>query len=264
MYQRDFDFLHHNEANLLSVHLTADSFFYGIFDSQNKLLCHKSFNNILFSDDITLWQIINNEKLQVTYNNVSVQVASGNCHLLPEPDHEFINQFPGLELKNIKIEKCVGREVYAYFGITSHQEFLLDRLFNSGDYTLHHFSNQLASYYLAQTGNIIHAHIDQDVLTLYLQINGLFMFYNSFKTVGINDILYFILAVYKEKGLDPTLDELTLSGWVEKNSTLYNLLFAYIANIRLTNDFLMTLSSECSDEYKPHFYFDHFINAICA
>ncbi|MBK9737140.1 MAG: hypothetical protein IPO92_20180 [Saprospiraceae bacterium] len=149
MYQRDFEAIHQEGNFILSVVLMADSFFYGIYGQNNNTLnVHKSYTNVHFSDVALVSKIKDDLQLKRIFDKIEIIVMSGNSHFLPYQNHELINQLPGLELKNKKTQKFQGMEVFSYFGISRHQESLLNFLFGEGKYEIHHFSNLLASYYI--------------------------------------------------------------------------------------------------------------------
>lgn len=263
MYQRDFNFIQSKENLLLSVVLMTDSFFYSVFDQNNVLLAHKSFDDIRYCDPELINRLKDDQYLKIEFRKVSVVVLSSSCHHLPIINEKAVVHFPGLSLTNNKIEKMAGNEAFTYFGLTTHQENLLDNVLGKGRYTLHHISNLLSSYYIASQGQTLHIHIEKDDIYIFHQSGGTFKFYNSFKTAAINDVLYFILAVFKEIGLDPKIDVCTLSGWIEKNSPLFTLIYGYINNlsiVQIENE--SNISSET--ELKNHFYFMHYANALCA
>ncbi len=263
MYQRDFNFIQSKDNLLLSVVLMTDSFFYSVFDLNNIILAHKSYENIQYSDPNFINLIKADDILKINFRKISVVVLGGSSHHLPLVNENAVGLFPNLSLTNNKIEKIAGNDAYTYFGLTTHQENLLNDVFGSDKYVIHHISNLLASYYIESLGQTLHVYIEKDEIFIFHQREGKFKFYNSFSTPAINDILYFILAVYQETGLDPMTDGCTLSGWVEKNSPLFTLIYGYVNNlsiIHIESEFKIPNDSDL----KNHYYFIHYANAICA
>lgn len=60
-------------------------------------------------------------------------------------------------------------------------------------------------------------------------------YYNCFKYKNKDDLLYFTLLTYKMLGLTPETYPLTLSGLVEKDSEVFQLLYQYIRNVYITD-----------------------------
>lgn len=263
MYQRDFNLIQSKDNLLLSVVLMADSFFYSVFDLNNVLLAHKSCDDIRYSDPSFKNQIKTDQNLQNNFRKISVVVLSGSSHHLPIVNENAVTLFPNLSLTNNKIEKIAGNNAYTYFGLTTHQENLLNEVLGKDNYVIHHISNLLSTYYIESLGQTLHVHVEKDEIFIFHQSEGKFKFYNSFSTPAINDILYFILAVYKETGLDPMTDACTVSGWIEKKSPLFTLLYGYINNLAIVHiDGEFKISGDT--ELKKHFYFIHYANALCA
>lgn len=263
MYQRDFNFIQSKDNLLLSVVLMTDSFFYSIFDLDNVLLAHVSYDDIRYSDPSFINQIKSDQNLQNSFRKISVVALSGSSHHLPIVNENAMVLFPNLSLTNNKIEKIAGNEAYTYFGLTTHQENLLNDVIGKDNYVIHHISNLLSTYYIEAQGQTLHIHIEKDEIFIFHQREGKFKFYNSYTTPAINDILYFILAVYKETGLDPMKDACTVSGWIEQKSPLYTLLYGYINNLTIVQiDGEFKISADT--ELKKHFYFVHYANALCA
>lgn len=264
MYQRDFDFSEGNNLYKLSVVLMADSFFYAIFDSNGMLISHHSHTGIRFSDVSSIHAIKLNPLLIAKYDTISVVVLAGDLHQIDVPDDNLLHIFPGLQLKNVKLEKIPGQNIYNYYGITSHQESLLNDLFGEKNYNLKSFVSLLSTYFLGTEEPLLHLHLEDGVIYIYVQKGGKLYLYNSFQTKSMNDILYFTLATFNVTGLDPTKDKVTVSGWIEKESALYKQLQGYISNIDIISDALFMLHPTMLSKLKTHYYFVHNINTLCV
>lgn len=265
MYKKDFDFSEGGKKHILSVVLMADSFFYTIFDTNKKLLGHKSYDNILFSAEDTIQALLSDQHLQTSYDHTIVTVLNDITEHLPQREDAYILNIPDFEFKNVKVQKSLVADVFTYFGLTPAQEHILDTLFGKGKYALQHWSNQLASYYMVHQESVFHVHIEVNKLFIYVQIDGKMVFYNAFVIHGNNDILYFILAVFQAVHMDPKTDLLRLSGWVTTDSALYKLLFGYIANIEMAENVNVTLNQSIDDDSVPvHCYFPHIVNVVCG
>lgn len=265
MLQSDFQYLENIGENILSVVIMADSFFYGIFDvNNNTLVCHKSFIDLRYSHLQSMDEILYDENLKKKFSRIIV-VAHTDCTFhSQEQDDSLLTLLPGLELKSKKVEKLPGNEIYNYFGITPHQEELLDGLFGSRNYILKSESALLSSYYLGNFDEFIHIHIESSSIIVYVQRDGKMVFYNTFITKGINDILYFVLAACKFADLKPESVQVKVSGWIEKDSILYKNLCSYLGNIEIIEDSQFKLSQNITTDIRPHYYFLHFINVLCA
>lgn len=83
----------------------------------------------------------------------------------------------------------------------------------------------------------------------------------SFGYSSDEDVLYHILNVCKQVDIDIESAMLHISGFVEKNSSLLQLLKKYIGHIQLVNASYNDMPSEEKDQY-PHHYFTSFINLL--
>jgi len=264
MYQRDFDFSEENKLYKLSVVLMADSFFYAIFDTKGMLISHHSHTFIRFSDESSVNTIKLNPLLTAKYDSISVIVLSGDTHQIDMPDDKLLNIFAGLQLKNVKLEKIPGQNIYNYFGVTPHQESLLNDLFGNENYKIRSFVSLLSTYFLGTEEPLLHLHLEDGVIYIYVQKVGKVYLYNSFQTKSMNDILFFTLATCNATGLDPAKDKVTVSGWIEKESALFKQLQGYISEIHIISDVLFMLHPTMQSKLKTHYYFVHNINTLCV
>ncbi len=264
MYKGDFQYLENINEYRLSVVLMTDSFFYGIFDTNHCLVSHRSFTNVRFSSHSSIEQILMDEILKLNFLVKKIAIHTEQNYQLPDRDDEFLALLPGLEFKSKKMEKLPGNRIYNYFGITKHQESLLDSLFEKNSYKLNGMPSLFCGYHLGDFDDFLHVHIDTSVILLYIQKNSKMVFYNSFKFNGSNDILYFILAVCRYSGLDPMTCKIVLSGWIERDSILFRHLAGYLGNLNIINDSQFKLSHKCNPECKKYHYFLHFMNNLCA
>jgi len=264
MIQRDFDYSSNDNSKKLSVVLMADSFFYSIFDNKNVMICHQSYTDVNYSDTHKTDEILKDLRLRRNFEYISIIIMLGDHHQIDINDEKIIKLFPGLELKNVKVEKIPGQALYNYFGLSPHQENLLQHLWPNQVYTIKSLPSLLSAYYLGTFSPSLHLHIEDGTLFVYAQKNGQLYLYNSFFTKSKWDILYFTLAACQATDINPAEDKVILSGWIEKDSLLFKELRGYIAELHILSDDEYQWSSQLPGEYKPHFYFIHHANIQCA
>jgi hypothetical protein len=265
MYVRDFDFLNANtEVNTLSVIVQDDGLYCSALDKNQTMLAHKTFAGIRFSDDQQMQQLQTDKFFTSGYHRILFTIMNKKYFFMPEIREDIVQTVDSLAHKQVFVDKIAGSKSYNHFGITNHQKKMMDNLSIGKQTTIHHFANTLAMYYLHHPGNVIHVHVEQDELHIYVQKNGVFYVYKCVDAVSIEDILYFILAFYKECGLDCAKDTLILSGWLEANSALFTQIYGYIARVHWVDDSTFRVSGQTSDATKDHFYFAHFANSLCA
>ena len=77
----------------------------------------------------------------------------------------------------------------------------------------------------------LHLYLTPQIAYFYYQVGKKPTFYNSFQYKNKEDLLYYILLVYKMLELDTNSYPLILSGMIEKESEIYHLLYQYIRNV---------------------------------
>ena len=87
---------------------------------------------------------------------------------------------------------------------------------------------------------------------------------NSFDRHNNEDTLYYVLFTFEQLGLDPESTPLHLSGEIEQDSALYNLLYNYIRNIQFTERLHLLSFSPAFSRIPSHFYSSLFSLAVCG
>ena len=264
MLQSDFQYLENINEYRLSVVLMADSFFYAIFDAENRLISHKSFKAIKYSSPSDIDMIVNDENLRHSFSGIIVVAHTNLTYHVQQKDDNLLPLLPGLELKSKKVEKLPGNEIYNYFGISPHQEALLDTLFGGESYILKSESALLSDYYIGNFDEFIHVHLESSSLVLFVHKEGKMVFYNTYFIQAMDDVLYFILATCAFANMKPESTKVNVSGWIESDSVLFKHLCSYLGNIKILEDSQFAISQFVSSDIKPHYYFLHYLNILCA
>ena len=250
------------KPEILSAVIGADSFFYGLFSEDYKLLETQYYHVPDFSDRSTIekvkFDIFNVENLQIKITSTSKPYL----HSLPSEAGNLLDYFPAFRNKNTYDNKFTDQDVVVDFGLTKDQTHFLSEILK-GNSTNFHISTVLSNYFYPYSNSKLIAFIDDKTLHLLYGYNTDFVFYNQFSCVDEKDYLYFISLIYKELGLDTETIPLLLSGRVESGSSLYNLLHSYIRNI----EFLKSEKLHVTDlryRAKQHYYMDLFATGLCV
>jgi len=262
MLQKDFDLSGQNNVHRLTVFITADGLFYSCFTADGTLVRHHSYTNLLFPSRDTVQSIVVDPVLRAQYERIVVVVLTSNDQQLAVPDDELIKMIPGLEYKHIHMEKLPGQLAYNYYGLTPHQESLLDELFGHDNYIVHNFLFALTSYYLGINKPMMHLHFEDTTITLYVQKNGILQFYNTFRYLGPKDVLYFTLAACQLTGIDTSQDSVVVSGWMEGDTSIYKKLNGYIKHLSIMDDADFRIAT--TQGHKPFYYFTHYAGQLCV
>ncbi|MBK9149876.1 MAG: DUF3822 family protein [Saprospiraceae bacterium] len=244
----------------LSVVVAADSFSFGFINDTGQIQSV----DFIQTDGIPAIESLK-EKIRgliEEYSPDRITVASKQPPVLHthKVDDKLINFFPLFEGKQVFREKFTGEEVFTYFGLNDTQIQLLDGLLKN--YALHHYSMVLANYHYPSGSGAVHADFDNGRLHIFYSNQEGFRFYNSFGFSTHEDVLYYILSVYRYLALDPHEAELRISGLIDTNSGLLKLIRGYVAYISVATAYpCLPVVSELT--IPVHYYFDIGATALC-
>lgn len=250
------------KPEILSAIIGADSFFYGLFSSDNKLLECQYYDNISISDPETISRI----KIDIfSSKGLDVKVAyTGKPYLHVDKDNGgTLNQyFPAFQNKHIDDDVFTDQDIIVDYGFTKNHLYFLDRVFEDG-YKKFHISTVLANYYYPYTSGKVVALIDINVIHIIHAKDQNFVYYNQFICEDEKDFLYFVLMVYKELNLDTEVTPLELAGKLDEKFPVYKLLHGYVKNIEMMRSSILDVKDL---RYKAcqHFYLDLFATSLCV
>jgi hypothetical protein len=263
MYARDFDAGHSNfKDKTLSILMKEDRMYYAIIDSDNVMVAHTSIYESYF--DSNRQGLMYEQLLLPSMPKVAICIMGKRYFHLPKVMPEIGDHILDLKHQNLYVDKMMGNEVFTHFGLTKSQNEFVQNLYKDKNCVIHHFSNVLANYYCFQNTPVLHVHVEENELHIYVAKDGIFLGYRQLDVGSVEDILYFILAFYQEFELDPSKDLLTLSGWLDSNSALFTKIYGFIAKIYWVEDSIFGLPSGIPDNLKDHYYFAHFANSLCV
>ncbi len=262
MLQRDFKISSDRTKSHLSLTLTQDQLNYAIIDKDGIIIKHHTYDNISFSATETYNLLKSNPDFYDSYEKKSVIAITGDTHQLSFLDESIPNIIPSFEFKEVNIEKIPGSLIYNYYGITPAQSNLLDLLLGKNTYQINTLVFGLSSYYIGFLQPILHIHLEEKIASIYIQKEGKLQFFNSFTNNSANDLLYFILSACKLYEINPVKDLKQVSGLIEKESKLFQIFTNYLNNIQfiVNPDFKIVPGTE----FKPHYYFTHFMSKSCV
>jgi len=98
------------------------------------------------------------------------------------------------------------------------------RVHHAASYSISHYLN----LYKNKPGEHLHAQIWRNKIELIAIKNGKLLLYNTFSFRTNEDLLYFVLNVYEQLGLNPESVPLKISGEIEKGNPMWELFLTYI------------------------------------
>lgn len=265
MILKDFNFLQSGENVNLSVIIMADRFFYALIDQNKRLVAHRSFPFVRYSDPESTRAILEDALLKADYASIVVHVFNPWQVQLASQDVAMMEVLPSMHKKKISIHSLQGvRGGTAFYAMTSHQAALVDQLFQHKPVQISNVIQLFAKYFKTETGQLLHVHMEENTLHLYMQHGDVFVFYNQFTVTGGNDLLYFILALCQENKWRPEDVKMTMSWWIAPDNAMVILLQTYFPGLTAIHEDAFTLPAELDVSMKPSYYFAHFAGVTCV
>lgn len=231
----------------LAIELEAGGISVAVWDDvYNKILAlerfsfQKTFNSNTHSgfinDTIKQSSLLNN-----SYKRVSLAIVNAKSTLVPNAlfdtnkketllqfnhtldDGEIIaiNNLPILETKNIfSLPKTIEQQfkgLYTNLNIAHYSSPLIENIL-------------LNNKHNESTKAIVHIHSERfEVIILNA---GKLQFYNTFTFQAAEDFIYYLLFVFEQLKLNPETINVELLGEIDKSSSVYQLLYKYIRNVK--------------------------------
>ena len=260
----------------LSIQLSLDGFSFSIFDhSINKFLAIESYS---VQGKISVHGFCKkigdftkgHPYLDQSIKQVLVLIELPKTTLVPSPlfDKNEIQTFAGFNFTSgegnlLLHDKLVYPDTFNLYSVPEMLIKTIEGLFPLARIICH--SSALIEGLMVQYKNLpeekrVFVNTRGSFLDIVVIEGKSLIYFNSFKYTTKEDFIYYIIFVFEQLNLNPEETELTLSGFIEKSSSLFEITFKYIRNIRFRE-----LSSNFSysyifDEIPPH-YFTNLINS---
>lgn len=125
-----------------------------------------------------------------------------------------------------------------------------------------HSAASLITYLMPESANKIlpqvYAYINPGIIEILIIEKGRLIFYNAFEYMSSEDMLYFIMLVYRQFNLDAGNMSLTLLGEIEMNSNFVSLASRYIHTITLAERPTVSSFSPAFNALPGSYYFNLF------
>ncbi len=228
----------------LSVQVGPDDFSFCLLDLiRNKYVLLRSFEpeeNKYFSPAAIEEIITKDDFLTRRYRKVNIVMPSPRFTIVPaalfDPGKrdEYFTYNHLLDEGNIIISnKLNDPEAYLVFSVSRSLSELMAG-FYPGMHPFHQVKpllNHIGHSRKSINGNYIHVHIEKEFFDLIIFDHDLLKFCNSFNYRNINDILYFVLKVFRSLDLKQE-ETIYLSGLTEKYDDLTSNLSIYVRTLK--------------------------------
>ena len=128
-----------------------------------------------------------------------------------------------------------------------------------GEFVYKHSSSVLIDSILQQDNTAenptVYININKNSIELLVVDKGQLQLFNVFEYNSKEDFIYYILFVFEQLKLDPETTPIILSGKINKNDALYNILYTYVRHIDfMRKDFNFKISNTIEDDALHHHY----------
>lgn len=252
--------------------VSGTSIRYAIRDSRDNQLL------LLFNQDIeadanmpeSLRQLVREEEeLLAKYRKISLLIRTPAFALRPESletkdtDAEFLEFLFGLPYPGARSEPLLQSGIKAIYHLPA--ELLGEIKSTFGPVEIRHSSAALLDHYFklnsANGKSKVYAHLHQPFVELTLIKNGNLHYHNYFEFRSKEDLVYYILLLYEQWDLDREEIPLILSGDIMQDSSVYPLLYKYIASLQFAR---LPEALQCDEEYFGDLPLHRYVNLLSA
>lgn len=148
-------------------------------------------------------------------------------------------------------ELVINNSVNVYVPYININNFVFD---NYGEFTFKHSSTVLVNSILQSKLDLnapfVYINVNKTSFEFIAVANGKLELYNTFEYTTAEDFIYFVLFTMEQLNYNPDQVKILLSGVINQDDDLYNLLYTYVRYIDFIEEF-------CSFSSKPNITIDH-------
>jgi hypothetical protein len=180
------------------------------------------------------------EELQKSFNNVHVIYVNELATIVPKPlfNEDFLADYLKFNSKILKSDFIafdtidINDSVNVYVPYVNINNYIYDTF---GAFTYNHFSSILIDKILQLEKHAdnekLYVHVNKDHFEIVVTNKGKLILYNTFDYSTKEDFIYYILFTIEQLKLNPEKIDLVLFGNIEKDSSLFEMLYKYIRHI---------------------------------
>lgn len=218
-----------------------------------------------------------NPFLQIQYQSINIAFVNDRATILPNAifnkselatyhQFNFVKQSEDVFFHD-SFTNIAAQNVFAI------PDYLINSFSEVNNKRICHFSTSLieASLLYAKSTNalsLVDVHVLPNSFQILIIKNQQLALYNSFDYQTSEDFIYYLLFVLEQQKIDNKQASIRLLGEVEKNSTIYNLLYTYINEVTivpkraLMKDVPLKLSY-VFDDINAAYYYSIFQQYLC-
>ncbi len=155
---------------------------------------------------------------------------------------------------NIITEQVQGWQFNTMYAVPAEIQQWLGQKFPAAKYR-HQYSLGIRMINTTGEGGSLLVDLREDDFTVMVAKAGKFLLAQSFAYSTPDDVLYYLIKICRQFSLSQQDVELSLSGLVDKQSSLYRELYQYFIHIAFRDaDWSLTLGGNTGKEYPAHFF----------
>ena len=202
-------FLHNKKSNFIlkTIKKYIKSFSKENIPTEVKLIYYNRTSTLVPSDLFDPKNSLNYMK----YNtSIRIDDIAANDHVL---NHEINNVYiPNIDINNFIFEKFKTFDFYHYSSL------IIEKI--SNDFT-------------EKFGKKVFVNVNDGFIDILYFKDKKLEFFNSYDYNSIEDVLFYLLFCFSELKLNPDEIHTVLSGSIDQDSKLYDLIYTYVRNIEL-------------------------------
>jgi len=267
----DYSFIRENfdinniTKSILSIQISLDGFSFVISPSDSHTIVDyiyikriESQNNHRLIEELTSFNGFD----QKEFYSIRIIVHETNFTLVPDTIFDLkdmktylkLNHPPRSKSKNISHRIPAAKAVCVF----SMEESLLDILknkFPGADF--YHTSLPLSSSAINKNLQGCYIQCFEKTVEVVVVRDQKLVFYNVFELQNENDLVYYVLSVYKSTGLDPHLHPLFISGILPGTSASIELAGKYVKDIQFYIPEGILFPEQGEPQFPTHYFINH-------
>ncbi len=163
-------------------------------------------------------------------------------------------------------ERLKQTDAMNVFSIPLALKSCIQRQFSLVEY--HHYSTALLDNILLENKKSSETSVNINIHISYFEIiitnQKSLLFYNTFHYTSAEDVVYYLLFVFEQFNLNPESIKVKITGELDKNSTIYTLLYKYVRELSFGRK--PTSLKYCSklDTLPKHFFYSLYSLQLCV
>ena len=268
-----------SEKYKLSIQLSLDGFSFCIFDENtNKFLSIESVsiensNRVDISCSLIKQFFLAHSWLNLKFKSTNIIYETQKSTLIPSPlfDETEKNTYSDFNFTPeedhcVYYDKLTGLDAFNLYTVPVQIKNTLNELFPDHK-LLSHCGSLIESLWILYKNLPVQKRVFVNVRNSYLDIviteGKKLLYFNSFTYTTKEDFIYYIIFVLEQLDLNPEEIELIFSGFIDKNTELFDIVYKYVRNVqfpKLTNTFRY---SYIFNDIPSHYYFNLLNITLC-